>query len=166
MVFRSSNDLSFFNWNNWNWNRNGLAVNTHFLLYKAFVSITVKSEVDGQKVEAYAVNGQTLGAPLAPLFFPQLLLQKSRGVAQGAFGYLFWSAYGKDFTTFAAALGSHVDNPVGQLDDVKVMFNNDNRVASVNQLLKYIYQNADILKMQARCGFIKYVEGFTRITLR
>ena len=64
MVFRSSNDLSFFNWNNWNWNRNGLAVNTHFLLYKAFVSITVKSEVDGQKVEAHAVNRQALGAPL------------------------------------------------------------------------------------------------------
>ena len=63
MVFRSSNDLSFFNWNNWNWNRNGLAVNTHFLLYKAFVSITVKSEVDGQIVETYVVNGQALGVP-------------------------------------------------------------------------------------------------------
>ena len=63
-------------------------------------------------------------------------------------GYLIRSADCYNRAAVTAAAWPHIDNIIGQLDDIEVMFDNDDGVASVNKFLEYIHENPDILEMQ------------------
>src|SRR3546814_1581035 len=63
-----------------------------------------------------------------------------------------------DFAAFDAALGTHVDDPVGGFDDVEIMFDYDHAVALLHQGVEDFEEFADILEMEAGGGFVQYVE--------
>ena len=48
-------------------------------------------------------------------------------------GDLLRRAGGNDAAAAVAALGAEVDHPVGGLDDVQIVFNNDHRIAGINK---------------------------------
>ena len=55
---------------------------------------------------------------------------------------------------------------VGELDDVEVVLNDDDGIAAVYQPLQHVHQNADVLEVESRGGFVKDVEGLARVFLR
>ena len=57
-----------------------------------------------------------------------------------------------------AAARSHLDNPVGRADDVGIVLYDDNGVAFVHELSKHIEQDADVLEMQSRGGFVEDIK--------
>ena len=55
------------------------------------------------------------------------------------------------------ALRPHVDQPVGGFDDVQVVFDDDDGVARVAQLVQHFEQQRDVGKVQAGGGFVQDV---------
>ena len=94
------------------------------------------------------------------------LTEETGGVAEGTVGDLLGGAGGKDLSTFTTALGSHVDNPVGELDDIKVVLDDDDGVASIDKFLQDIHQDSDVLEMQAGGGLVENVERLAGVFLR
>src|SRR5712692_7482747 len=86
---------------------------------------------------------------------PQVL----SGVARRHLGHLLGRAGGDDAATGGAALGAEVDDPVGGLDDLEVVLDDDYRVAGVDQRLQDVEQLADILEMEAGGWLVEDVEG-------
>ena len=61
-----------------------------------------------------------------------------RSVAFFGTGNLFGSADSEDLTTLSTTLRTEVDNPVGQFDDIKVVLDDDDGVATVNEALQHL----------------------------
>jgi hypothetical protein len=57
-----------------------------------------------------------------------------------------------------AALGAEVDDPVGRLDDVEVVLDDDDRVAGVDELLQHVEQPADVREVQAGRRLVEDVD--------
>ena len=68
-----------------------------------------------------------------------------------------------DGSAAIAALGAHIDQAVGNLDDIKVVLDHQNRVARIDQALQHVEQLANILKMKAGCGLVQNVERLARL---
>ena len=64
-----------------------------------------------------------------------------------------------DFNPADPAFRAQVDDPVGGLDDVEVVFDNDNGVAVVAQAVQHGQQLRDIVEMQAGGG----LSSFSRV---
>src|SRR3546814_11684389 len=75
---------------------------------------------------------------------------------------LFRCAFGHDFAALDAAFGAHVDDPVGGLDDVEIMFDHDDAVALLNKGVEDFQQFAAIHEMEAGGGLVKNVESVDR----
>ena len=58
-----------------------------------------------------------------------------------------------------AALGAEVDDPVGRLDDVEVVLDDQHGVAGVDQARQHGEQPADVLEVQAGRGLVEDVDG-------
>ena len=69
-----------------------------------------------------------------------------------------WRSHGHHGSAFVTALWSHVDNPVGQLDHVEIVLNEDERVPLVKETVKNGGELEDVFKMQAGRGFIEDVQ--------
>ena len=65
-------------------------------------------------------------------------------------------------TTMNARIRAQVDNPVGTLDHVQVMFDNHDTVAETAQTIQTIHELADVFKVQARRRFVKQVKRLSR----
>ena len=63
-------------------------------------------------------------------------------------GDLFGGADGDDFAAAVSAFGSHVDQPVGGLDDVEVMFDHQHGIAGGDEPIEHGDQLLDIGEMQ------------------
>ena len=61
--------------------------------------------------------------------------QELRGVAFLGLGDLFGGAGGEDLTALATSLGTHVDDPVGESDDIEVVLDDDDGVAAIHEFL-------------------------------
>src|SRR5262245_9286522 len=85
---------------------------------------------------------------------PELLgqegLQELARVALLVFRYVLRGAGGDDGAAAGAALGAHVDEPVGRLDDVEVVLDDQDRVARLDQPRQDAEELADVLEVQAR----------------
>ena len=57
-----------------------------------------------------------------------------------------------------AALGTHVDQPVGGLDDVEVVLDHQHAVALVDQRLQHAEQLVDVLEVQAGRRLVEHVD--------
>ena len=93
------------------------------------------------------------------------LLEEAGGETFLALGYLLWGACGKDLSAVAPALRTDVDDVVGEFDDIEVVFDDDDGVATIHQFLQHIHQDTDVLEMQTRGGLVEDVERLARITL-
>jgi uncharacterized Fe-S cluster-containing radical SAM superfamily protein len=64
-----------------------------------------------------------------------------------------------------AAFGAHVDQPVGGLDDVQVVLDDDDGVAGVAQLVQHLQQHAHVVEVQARGGLVQDVQRAAGVAL-
>ncbi len=53
-----------------------------------------------------------------------------------------------DASAAFAAFRPQIDNPIGLLDDVQMMFDDQNRIAQAHQPLQHIQQLANVVEMQ------------------
>jgi hypothetical protein len=51
-----------------------------------------------------------------------------------------------------AALGAEVDDPVGRLDDVEVVLDDEHRVAAVDEPVQHVEQHAHVLEVRPVVG--------------
>ena len=64
------------------------------------------------------------------------------------------------------ALGAHVDQMVGDLDDVEGVFDDDDRIAAVDERVQHLQQQTDVLEMKPCRGLVQNVERASRVALR
>lgn len=72
---------------------------------------------------------------------------------------------GQNNSAVASALRPHVNNIVGKFYYVKIVLDDDYRVAAVNELLENVHQYAYIFEMKPCCWFVEYVNSLARIAL-
>jgi hypothetical protein len=110
-----------------------------------------------------AVSGMTVAAIVAIQI--QDAKQGLSGVGLLCARDQFRRALRDDATAAFAAFRAKIDDPVSLLDDVKVMLDDEHRVAERNQTLQNVKQFANIVKMQAGGGLIKDVESAASLAL-
>src|SRR5579872_2980052 len=88
-------------------------------------------------------------------------LEKVTGKGLFVLGYVFRCSLRDNLTTGVASLWPQVNQPVGALDDIQVVFNHHNRIASIHQPLQHLKQTLHIGKMQTRRWFIENVHCAT-----
>ena len=64
-----------------------------------------------------------------------------------------------DLAALVATLRAEVDDPVGGLDDLQIVFDHDHGVALLHQRLEHVEQFADVFEMEAGGGLVEDVEG-------
>ena len=74
-------------------------------------------------------------------------------------GHFCRGAGDHDLTTTDAAFRAEVDDPVGGLDDVEVVFDDDDGVAVIAQPVQYRQQLCDVMEVQAGGG----LSSFSRV---
>ena len=60
-----------------------------------------------------------------------------------------------DLSSCVAAFGAKIDNIIGALDNLKVVFNDHYRITGVHQTVQHAHQFSYIVKVQADRRFIK-----------
>ena len=65
---------------------------------------------------------------------------------------------GDDHATLGPALGPEVDDPVGGLDHVEVVLDDDDRVARFDELVEHVEELRDVVEVQARRRLVEDVE--------
>ena len=73
-------------------------------------------------------------------------------------GDSLWCAFSHDLPTTVAPFGTDVDDPVGSLDDVQIVLDDNDTVALLDQLMQHLKELADILKMEAGRRLVQNVE--------
>ena len=73
-----------------------------------------------------------------------------------------WRAGCDDVAAVFASIGSEVDDPVCAFDDVEIVFYDEDGVAAVNEAVEDFDEDADVVKVQARGGFVEEVKRFAR----
>lgn len=66
------------------------------------------------------------------------LLQETARMATRALRDVVRGSCDEDFAAADTAFGTDIDQVVGDLDDVEVMFDDDNRVAAVDQFVQHL----------------------------
>ena len=61
-----------------------------------------------------------------------------------------------------ARLGAEVDDPVGRLDHLEVVLDDDDRVAQVGQAVEHVEQLADVVEVQPGRRLVEDVERLAR----
>ena len=89
----------------------------------------------------------------------QDVAEEAAGVAGLDLGDVLGRALGDDRAAAGAALGAHVDDPVGGLDHVEVVLDDEHRVARVDQPAEHAEQLADVLEVQAGGRLVEDVDG-------
>src|SRR5205807_426284 len=80
------------------------------------------------------------------------------GVGFFGAGDEFGRALGDDAASAFTAFGAEINNPVGLLDDVEVMLDDEHRVPEVNEPLQNVEKFSHVVKMQTRSGLVENVE--------
>ena len=62
-------------------------------------------------------------------------------------GDLLGCAFGDDVATRLTSLRAHIDDPVGSLDDLKVVLDDDHRVSLIDEGLQSIQQGTNIVEV-------------------
>src|SRR5699024_8734243 len=74
------------------------------------------------------------------------------------FGNLFGRAGTNNLSAGKAAFRTNVNNMVSAFNDIQVVFDDDDRMAAVDQLFERIQQLSYILEMQSGSGLIEEIE--------
>src|SRR5512133_3824972 len=93
-------------------------------------------------------------------------LQELAGIRAGRARDLLGRAGGDDLAAVLPALGAHVDDTVGRLDDVEVVLDDDDRVALLDEAVQDVEQALDVGEVQSRGRLVEDVERAARGDLR
>ena len=80
-------------------------------------------------------------------------LQILAGIRSGNLTDFLRSSFCNDFTAFIAALWTEIDNVVSYFCHIEIMFDNDNCIPLIDQLLQYDKQFAYIFTMKSCKGY-------------
>ena len=80
------------------------------------------------------------------------------GVGVRVGGDLFGGAGGDDLAAGGAAFGAEVDDPVGGLDDVEIVLDDEERAAAVDELAEGGEELGDVVEVEAGGGLVEDVE--------
>ena len=69
-----------------------------------------------------------------------------------------------NLTAIATCFGSHIDDMVSLKHHILIMFNDDNGIAKVSELLERIYQLNVIPLVKTNTWFIKDIEDFHKLS--
>ncbi len=89
-------------------------------------------------------------------------LEVLAGKAARHLGHLLRRTLGDDEAAGTAALGAEVDDVVGALDEVEVVFDDDDGVACIHQLLQHLDEAVDISHVKAGSRLVEDIHGLTR----
>ena len=81
------------------------------------------------------------------------------GVGGGVGGDLLGGSGGDDLAAGVAALGAEVDDPVGGLDDVEVVLDDEERAAAFDELAEGGEEFLYVVEVEAGGGLVEDVEG-------
>ena len=95
----------------------------------------------------------------------EFLLEKVGGDAFAALGYGLRGACDDHFAALSAAFGTHVDDVIGQFDDIEVVLNDDDGVAFVDEAGQHGHEGADVFEVESGGGFVENVERLARVFL-
>ena len=84
--------------------------------------------------------------------------EKRRG-GRGGVRDVLRRAFGHDAAALRAGLGADLENPVGGLEHVEVVFDDDHAVAARDELLQHVEQALHIVLVESGGGLIKQEEG-------
>lgn len=70
----------------------------------------------------------------------------------------------QNLTTFFSALRTNINQIIRHLDDIEVMFDDQDRISSLNQFIQHVKKQTDILEMQSRSRLIQDVERMSRVS--
>ena len=73
------------------------------------------------------------------------------------------SARRYDSSAILAAARPHVDNIVGTLDDIEIMFDDNDRIAAVDKSVQNSHECGNVVEMKACCRLIENEESATGI---
>lgn len=90
----------------------------------------------------------------------QHALKELAGPRLFALSHLFRRTFGNDGAASVTAFRPKVDDPIGRLDHIEIVFNDNNGIALIHQSLQDKQQFAHIFKMQTRGRFVKNIHGF------
>src|SRR5690606_20115402 len=85
----------------------------------------------------------------------QFFCQESRRMVIFEFDHLLGASCKRDISSFVAAFRAKVDYPVGRLDHLHIMFDDDYAVALVDQRVDRFEQFFNIMKMKSCGGLIE-----------
>ena len=74
-------------------------------------------------------------------------------------GDLFGGAGGDDLAAGVAAFGAHVDDPVGGLDDVQIVLDDEEGAAAFDELAEGAKEFGYVIEVEAGGGLVEDVEG-------
>jgi hypothetical protein len=92
----------------------------------------------------------------------------SQGLARVGFfcaGDEFWRALRHDSAAAFAAFGTEIDDPVGLLDDIEMMLDDQHGVAKGNQTLEHVQEFANIVEVQSGRWFVENVKSAAGLPL-
>ena len=75
-----------------------------------------------------------------------------------ALSNFLWRAFGNHFAAAQTALWTHINNMIGAFYDVEIVFDNNHRVAALDQLVENMQLFFDVGAMQTGGRFIQYIQ--------
>src|SRR5258708_6443618 len=118
------------------------------------IPITI-SRTNSDAVKCFSTCG------VCGIFFqvsPSVRIGRTRNLFRGSLGY--------NLATAVAPFGSHVDHPIGAAYDVKVMLDDQDAAAVLDQALEGGQQFGDVVEVQAGGRLVENVERTTASCLR
>ena len=77
--------------------------------------------------------------------------------------HVFRRALDDDAAALIAGFGAEVDDPVGRLDHVEIVLDDDDRVAQIDQAIEHVEQLADVVEVQAGGRLVEDVDGLAGV---
>ena len=95
----------------------------------------------------------------------QLFPEENSGLGTGVFRQFFGRPLGNNCAAMRAGFGAEIYDVIRGLDDIQVVFNYDQSVASTHKLMKKTQERGDIIEMQASCRFVEDQERVPAVFL-
>ena len=114
---------------------------------------------DLSRIEFQAIFGGSQHLRLPRIFpWPQDFGQRLSRVRVWVARDVFGGSRDDDHTTAGSPFRTHVDDPVGSLDHIQIVLNDQHGVAIVDEAMQNFQQLLDIHKVETRRGFIQQVD--------
>jgi len=75
--------------------------------------------------------------------------------------HLFRCTFGYKFAAAIATLGTEVNQPIGNFDNIQIMFDDQHRIAGIHEALENLYKLVHVGGMEADRGLVKHVKSTT-----